>query len=111
MKKVLSLVLVVIMLSAVLVSCGGNDIIGTWEAEEEGLTIQLKFEEDGKGSMSTMGISMDMTWSVDGDKLTASASFMGETEDLFKDAEFKVDGDTLTITVEGEAQEFTRVED
>lgn len=110
MKKTLALILVVVMLSATLVACGGNSILGSWEATQDGVTMKLTFEEDGKGSVTTMGATVDMTWSVDGDKLTASMSVLGMSEDIFKDATYSVDGDNLSITYEGETVVFTSVD-
>ncbi|MBQ3195514.1 MAG: hypothetical protein IJB65_03505 [Clostridia bacterium] len=91
------------------VALGGDDaLVGAWEATEDGVTVVFAFEADGKGKMSTMGISMDLTWSVVDGKLSASATFMGETEEMLKDAEYTVDGDSVTITYEGEALTLTR---
>lgn len=110
MKKTLALVLVVVMLSATLVACGGNSIIGSWEATVEGVSMKLTFEEDGKGSITTMGVTADMTWSAEGDKLNASMAVMGITEEVFKDATYSVDGDSLSITMEGETVVFKSVD-
>ncbi len=108
MKKALALLLVFASLAMVLVSCGGDDIIGTWEGKQDGITMTLTFEEDGKGKVASEGISMDMTWEIKDGKLNASMSFMGETEEMFKGAEFEVDGDKLTITSNGESVTFNK---
>ena len=110
MKKTLALVLVVVMLSATLVACGGNSIIGSWQASVVGVSMKLTFEEDGKGSITTMGVTADMTWSVDGDKLTAAMSVMGITEEVFEGAVYSVDGDELSITADGETVVFKSVD-
>ena len=102
MKKALALLLVFASLAIVMVSCGGDSIIGSWEMTQDGLTGTITFEDGGKGKFEAEGMTLDLTWSEKDGKLTASMSFMGETEDLFKDAEYKVDGDKLTITDEGE---------
>ncbi|MBR2300363.1 MAG: hypothetical protein IKA41_00190 [Bacteroidaceae bacterium] len=108
MKKTLALLLIFASLAIVLVSCGGDSIIGTWETTEDGVTMAITFEEGGKGKITTEGITMDMTWSEKGGKLTASVSLMGMSEELFKGAEYKVDGDKLTITSEGKPVTFTK---
>lgn len=108
MKRTLALLLVVVSLTVMLVSCGGNSIEGTWTATEEGVTMTMTFEDDGTGSMSTLGMTYDITWSTDGDKLTVSMSVMGMTQEVFTDAEYAVDGDELTITVAGESTVFTK---
>lgn len=110
MKKTLAIVLVVVMLASVLVACGssGGSIIGTWTATQEGVTMEMTFENGGKGKVSTMGMSMDMEWSAEGNKLTASMSVMGQTQEMFKDAEFAVKGNELSITADGETVVFTK---
>ena len=109
MKKALALLLVFASLAIVMVSCGGDSIIGSWTFTEDGVTTTITFEEDGKGKIEAAGISMDMTWSEKDGKLTASMSFMGETEDLFKDAEYTIDGDKLTVKSEGETVTLTKM--
>lgn len=108
MKKALALILVVVTLSVMLASCGGNDIIGTWTATEEGVTMELTFNKDGTGSVATMGATVEMTWTLEGDTLNASMSIMGVSTDLFKDATISVDGDELSITYLGETTVLTR---
>lgn len=108
MKKALALLLVLASLAIVMVSCGGDSLIGTWEGEQDGVSMTITFEKDGKGSISSAGMTMDMTWSASDGKLNASMSFMGMSEEMFKDAEYKLNGNKLTITVEGESVEFTK---
>lgn len=111
MKKVLALILAVVALTMMLTACGGTkDPIGTWELSQDGVTMELTFEEEGKGSVSTMGISADMTWSTDDGKLTVSMSLLGETQELFTDAEYSVKGDELSITVDDETTVLTKKE-
>lgn len=112
MKKIFALALVVFMLTAVLVSCGGGDsIIGKWKAEEDGVEMVYTFEKDGKATVSMMGIDVEATWEEKDGKLTMSMTMLGETETLFEGAEYKVDGDKLSITYEGETLELTKVEE
>ncbi len=88
---------------------GGDDaLVGSWEVTEDGITMVLNFEEDGKGNMESVGVSMDMAWSVTDGKLSASMSFMGETEELFAGADYTVDGDKLTVTIDGESLVLTK---
>ncbi len=111
MKKIFALALVVFMLSAVLVSCGGKSIVGKWKVEEDGIEMVYTFEKDGKGSVDMMGISADITWEEKDGKLTMSMSMFGETETVFEGAEYKIDGDTLSITYADETLEMKKVED
>ena len=111
MKKILALTLVLVMVFA-LCACGGgkNAAVGTWkltglfEGEEDysaylamlGMDLTLVLNEDGTGTMEMMGEKIDITW--------ADGKIMNEGESL----SFSVDGDTLTITEEGERMVFTR---
>ncbi len=110
MKKTLALVFALLMCVSVLVACGGSDnkLEGTWVGEEDGMTVEMTFKADGKLSMSSMGITMEGTYTVNGDKMTASASLMGMTEELFKDATWKIEGDKLTIDDGEEPVTLTR---
>ena len=109
MKKTLALVLVVVMLSATLVACGGDSILGTWEATQDGVTMKFTFEDGGQGKATVMGLEVGMTWSVSGDKLNAKISMMGQEEEILKDATYSVSGDELSITMEGETVVFNKV--
>ena len=105
MKKLVSLSLVAVMMFA-LVACGGNDIVGKWTTTQNGMTMTYTFEDDGTGSANASGISMDFEYEIDGDEITMKISFFGETQE--ETGTFKIDGDTLTITLAGETAEFTR---
>lgn len=72
--------------------------------------MKLTFEEDGKGSITTMGTTSEITWSVDGDKLTVFMFYIGVTEEVLENATCVVGGDTLSITVEGETIVFKSVD-
>ncbi len=85
-----------------------TEVCGSWEATEEGITMIFTFNADGTGEVETLGIVMDMTWSVVNGKLNASASFLDETEEFLSNADYEVEGDTLTITQEGESVALTR---
>ena len=111
MKKILALTLILVMVFA-LCACGGgkNAAVGTWkltglfEGEEDysaylamlGMDLTIVLNEDGTGTMEMMGEKIDITW--------ADGKIMNEGESL----SFSVDGDTLTISEEGERMVFTR---
>ena len=111
MKKILALTLILVMVFA-LCACGGgkNAAVGTWkltglfEGEEDysaylamlGMDLTLVLNEDGTGTMEMMGEKIDITW--------ADGKIINEGESL----SFSVDGDTLTISEEGERMVFTR---
>lgn len=85
-----------------------SSLIGSWVAEEDGVEMVFTFGADNKGSLSAMGMSMDMTWYVSGGKLYATVSFMGETEEMFEGADYVVTANTLSITVDGETVVFDK---
>jgi hypothetical protein len=112
MKKLVALCLVLVLVVA-MVACGGggkNPAVGTWkltglfEGEEDysaylamlGMDLTIVLNEDGTGTMEMMGEKLDITW--------ADGKIMNEGESL----SFSVDGDTLTISEEGERMVFTR---
>lgn len=110
MKKTLAIVLVVVALATMLVACGGksDSIIGTWEATQDGVTASFTFEEGGKGKMETMGMSVDTTWEIKDGKLNINASVMGAETAAVAGADYKVEGNKLTITYEDEPLVLTR---
>ena len=108
MKKAIALSLMAVIVISMLVSCGGNSIVGKWQAEIEGETAAYEFKSDGTLEMSGSGLTFSGTYSVKDDQLTITISFMGmENTDTNK---FKIDGDTLTrYDEDGEATVLTRV--
>ncbi len=83
-------------------------LLGTWALTEDDVELIVTFEENGEGTINVSGMPLDLIWYTYEDKLTASMSFMGESEDLFADAEYTVDVDQLFITVEGETLTLTK---
>ena len=90
MKKVISVMLVIISLCILLVSCGGkkNGLTGTWTPRDYdfGEDYVLIFNEDGTGTYFGEAI----TYKTEGDKL--SIWFEG-TDSL--DTTFHLDGDEM----------------
>ncbi len=110
MKKTLALVFAVLMCVSVLVACGSSSkgIVGTWTATEDGQTVDMTFKADGKLSMTMMGVNVEGTYTAKDGKLSATVSLMGQTQEIFEDVEYKVDGDKLAITVDGDTQILNR---
>ena len=87
-----------------LIPVGTWKLTGLFEGEEDysaylamlGMDLTLVLNEDGTGTMEMMGEKLDITW--------ADGKIMIEGESL----SFSVDGDTLTISEEGERMVFTR---
>ena len=125
LKRNLS-VLLVLGLVALLANCGGDDngspginggpdvgdLIGTWNgmqricpsSEPESLDYQtMTFQAGGSGTWTVFGVSGQMTWSVDGDRLTATADWGGGVTRTGVGT-FSVNGDVLTWNVEGDSR-------
>ena len=107
MKRMKTPVLLSLFLAAaiLLAACssvtGGTDAMtGTWElssAEASGITLS-------KEALSSMGLSESLTMEFNGGKFTAN--FAGETGE----GTYKIDGDKVTMTSEGEDMVGTLVD-
>ena len=90
-----------ILLAACSSATGGTDAMtGTWElssAEASGITLS-------KEALSSMGLSESLTMEFYGGKFTAN--FAGETGE----GTYKIDGDKVTMTSEGEDMVGTLVD-
>ena len=127
MKKGIAITLALVMM-VLFVGCGlANQLEGTkWEIteSEDGYTEKLVFDFQ-KESKLVLTVSYSMpeydieesfsmggSWSVDGDQLTISYNYGGET--ITETATAEIDGDklTLTVTEDGETSKMvlTRVE-
>jgi uncharacterized lipoprotein YehR (DUF1307 family) len=106
MKRILSIVIIVVIILS-LVGCGGNDLLGTWkmdmseETPDLGIDLTIAFTED---KMEIMG--MEFEYEVKGDKILVDMFGEGEEE-----MQFKVNGDKLTLTTDGEEQILNRVKE
>lgn len=83
-------------------------LIGLWSAQEDGAIVVFDIKADGKGSMNMDGLSADIDWYVSNDKLTINMSVYGITEPMVENADYTVDGDSLSITYEGETIVLTK---
>ncbi len=127
MKKGIAITLALVMM-VLFVGCGlANQLEGTkWEIteSEDGYTQKLVFDFQ-KESKLVLTVSYSMpeydidssysmggSWSVDGDQLTISYNYDGETVKETCTAEIDGDKLTLTVTEDGETEKMvlTRVE-
>ena len=127
MKKGIAITLALVMM-VLFVGCGlANQLEGTkWEIteSEDGYTEKLVFDFQ-KESKLVLTVSYSMpeydidssysmggSWSVDGDQLTISYNYDGETVKETCTAEIDGDKLTLTVTEDGETEKMvlTRVE-
>ncbi len=80
-------------------ACGGDDasLVGSWANEGEGETLEIT--ADGKVVMD----GMDGTYKLEGEKLT----FTILEQDVVFD--YTLDGDSLTLSYDGESMTYDRV--
>lgn len=109
MKKIVSLLMIVCILSVCLISCGSKSddaLLGTWnftapteDSDVSALDMSFTFEKDGKASITVSGISVPATYKIDGDKLSVTPDVeSSETVDNAKlEAKYSIDGDTLKL--------------
>ena len=90
-KGVISAALITVMMLCI-TACGG--LSGTYYSEENGLTVELTFD-NGKLTMSMLGMDFPGTYKVDGDKITMTMEVMGEEDSNTVD--FRQEGDSIFI--------------
>lgn len=98
MAKKISVILAVIMLlTCVFAACGAtgsnpaadNDavetksVVGTWTAEFQGSEIVYSFNEDGTGYTQASGVTMPLTYTIEGNKLTFTLDGKATYEQAF----------------------------
>ena len=84
-----------------------DSLVGTWTGIEKGISVSYTFNADGSGSMTAMGIPMQLSYTVNGNTLSMTVSAFGDTDTAV--ATFVVEGNTLTMTNEdGESNSYTR---
>ena len=120
MKKVVSLSLALLVLALLFVGCAGpsgntntpagstntpgsgtsdNSIVGTWEGEEADETVTYTFKADGTFEETcTCGAEYATgTYTISGSSITLVTDINGLEVKLFDNADFAVNGNTLTI--------------
>ena len=114
MKKVVSLSLALLVLALLFVGCAGpsgntntpagstntpgsgtsdNSIVGTWEGEEADETVTYTFKADGTFDA---GYATG-TYTISGSSITLVTDINGLEVKLFDNADFAVNGNTLTM--------------
>jgi hypothetical protein len=114
-KKLFQVLSVLTLLALFVVACGGaqklsDQIVGKWQYADSDLgEVVFEFQKEGKLSLTAAENSMEGTYTwVDEDTINFVFTFEGETMQPY-DADLKIDGDTLTMTINGEAEVLTRV--
>ena len=106
MKKMKRIIICVtaIMLMLSFVACKNSknsELTGSWTGSNGGYEIAFTFNEDGTGVMSISGIQLNISYSVDGEKLT-----INKTEDYTYKLSNK--GKKLTLTSASGETELTK---
>lgn len=76
MKKAIAILLVTLFVVAAFAACAKN-VVGTYKNDEG---VEIKLDKGGKGTMGMMGITVDITYKVSGNKV--KLTYEGATEEL-----------------------------
>ncbi len=101
MKRIIS-VLIILMMVTVMVSCGDDDLIGSWIVKDQAsmASVMVTFTDE---KMDLFG--MEVAYETKNNQIVIA--FMGQEQKI----DYKVKGDVLTLEVEGQALEFERVKE
>ena len=137
LKKLITLLSVCVLAVIAAVGCKNSDteeattkeaasIVGTWKVnldemegaedaedmEDAGISFNLDilytFEDDGTGSVTALGMTVDFEYAIEGNKLSLTMTVDGETET--ESGTFKLEGDKLTLYTEGDEEDVTVLE-
>jgi len=106
-KKILA-VLTILVLTFSIVACGKNKtIVGSWIETNSTAKDVYVFNKDRTGAytMATL-LPIDFTYTIEGETVSIVMKFLGE--DTVKSYNYKLDGDVLTMTVDGQALTFDK---
>ena len=92
-KRILALTLTFILSAVFLTSCSGN-IDGTYTTRETLIDSSVTFN-DGKITMSTLGININGTYKIKGGEITITSNLLGE--ETSQTMTFKKDGKSIFI--------------
>ncbi len=100
----------VCLMAAALFACGSSkrqySIVGTWKSDNAKIS-EITFEEDGSGNLKKSSeISVNMTYSSDGDQLTITTQILGQTSETVYT--YTVTADKLTLTNGSDVIELSR---
>lgn len=113
MKKMKRIIICVtaIMLMLSFVACKNSknsELTGSWTGSNGGYEIAFTFNEDGTGVMSISGIQLNISYSVDDEKLTINKTVLDGTQT--EDYTYKLSnkGKKLTLTSASGETELTK---
>ena len=104
MKKTKSLIIsaMIMVFALAFTACGSksSSVEGSWS----GYDVVFNFEADGQGTMQLSGIQLNITYSVDGDKITINKSVLGGTQT--DEYTFKISNKSKTLTLSNDSGEI-----
>ena len=102
MKKLISLLLALCMAFALVSACADADVTGEWYASVMGMAMTMKLNADGTGVMTSAGEEAEAAaaWTLDGDTITVTVDGSSVSG--------PVTADSITLDMGGIEAAFTR---
>jgi hypothetical protein len=118
MKNLLRVLVMALLAGALLSACAGqaNNLIGSWRTTTTAATaaqpsVTLEFRQDGHLLEASQGMTQDIIYEISADK--NDTLLIKPTKDTpasqASSIGFAITGDTLTLTISGAPQKFTRL--
>lgn len=120
MKRIVSLALVVLLIAALFVGCGNSSVEGTYLIKSMGgVAVEDMFKEEAGDDfdldailsmfkVSSLGELITMELKADGTVTMKNVmDAMDSDEDSTMSGTWKQEGDKVSITIDGDTQEFT----
>lgn len=96
LKKIMALMLVSVFVIAVY-GCGDETLTGTWTGKMANETsVTYSFQDDGTGTYTEGEIALSTSYKTEGNQLTLSIEFLGQTRE--ETYTYKIKGNTMTLT-------------
>lgn len=93
MRKNIVFTLMIFVLTIILVGCGKEGLVGSWQSEAYSGAYVYTFNADGTGIYNASGNKMEFTYTTDGEKI--SILYPGNTVPF--ESTYKIDGNSLNI--------------
>lgn len=88
-KKLAAVLAAVMLITCIFAACGkesnpegSNSFVGTWKGVDEGFDVVYAFEADGTGYSEALGMTIDLTYEIDGNKITITTDATSVMEDM-----------------------------
>ena len=100
MKKTLSILAAMLLLTTMLTGCIPHPLEGTWVTTINGDEGEMVLKADGTGTITSNGITRDCYWEIDTETgtLTVEQDVDGLLRTFLDHVTYKVEGSLLTIT-------------